>query len=122
MFLLFFSVLSAMTPPVAVAAYAASSIADANPLAVACTAVRLSLVLFILPFAFVSGPGLIAQASPGEVTLAIGMAIPGVFALAVASEGYLGGALSWWQRVAAATAGFCLLFPAVIGGMVGELI
>ena len=117
MFLLFFSVLSAITPPVAVAAYAASSIAGANPLAIAATALRLSLTLFLVPFAFVYSPGLLAQGSLTEVFVALAMALPGVFALGVASEGYLGGPLTRWQRAAAAFVGICLLFPPLIGGL-----
>jgi len=118
MFLLFFSVLSAITPPVAVAAYAASSIAGANPLAIAVTAVRLSLTLFIVPFAFVYTPGLLAQGSPGEILFALVMATVGVFALGVASEGYLRTVLTSWQRIAAAAIGLCLLFPTLVGGLI----
>jgi len=118
MFLLFFSVLSAITPPVAVAAYAASSIAGANPLAIAVTAVRLSLTLFIVPFAFVYTPGLLVQGSPGEILLALVMATVGVFALGVASEGYLRTVLTSWQRIAAAAIGLCLLFPTLVGGLI----
>ncbi|MEO1105765.1 MAG: TRAP transporter large permease subunit, partial [Pseudomonadota bacterium] len=53
LFLLYFAVLSALTPPVAVAAYAAAAIAEANPLAIAATAVRFALVAFVVPFSFV---------------------------------------------------------------------
>ena len=51
MFILYYAVLSAMTPPVATAAYVASSIAEANPLRLAITACRLSVTAFVLPFA-----------------------------------------------------------------------
>jgi TRAP transporter 4TM/12TM fusion protein len=118
MFLLFFSVLSAITPPVAVAAYAASSIAEANPLAIAVAALRLSLVLFLVPFAFVYVPGLLAQGSPGEIAIALVSAIPGVLALAVASEGYWRGVLQNWQRIGVGCAGLGLLFaPAFFRGI-----
>ena len=118
MFLLFFSVLSAITPPVAVAAYAASSIAEANPLAIAVAALRLSLVLFLVPFAFVYVPGLLAQGSPGEIAIALVFAIPGVLALAVASEGYWRGVLQSWQRIGVGCAGMGLLFaPAFFRGI-----
>ena len=109
MFLLFFAVLSAITPPVAVAAYAASSIAEANPLAIAGTALRLSGVLFIVPFAFVRAPALLAQGSAAEIAAALVLGVAGVAALAVASEGYLRGRLSGWQRAVAALLGLVLL-------------
>lgn len=56
LFLLYFAVMSAMTPPVAVAAYAAAAIAMANPLRIAVIAMRLSIVAFLVPFMFVINP------------------------------------------------------------------
>ena len=53
LFLLYYAVMSAMTPPVAVAAYAASAIADAYPLSIAVNAVAFSIVAFFIPFSFV---------------------------------------------------------------------
>jgi hypothetical protein len=58
MFILYYAVMSALTPPVAVAAYAASSIAEDNPLHIALLAVKFALAAFIIPFAFVYGPDL----------------------------------------------------------------
>ncbi len=111
MFLLFFSALSALTPPVAVAAYAASSIAEANPLAIAAMALRLSLVLFILPFGFVYGPELIAQGSPMAIAQGLATALLGVFALSAASEGFWRVPLAVWQRLLFAASGIALLLP-----------
>ena len=59
LFLLYFAVMSALTPPVAVAAYAASSISGDNPLATAGQAVKLALAAFMVPFVFVFGPELL---------------------------------------------------------------
>ena len=56
LFLLYFSCLSAITPPVAVASYAAASIAEENPLKVSLTAVKLGIAGFALPFTFVLNP------------------------------------------------------------------
>ncbi len=58
-FLFYFAVLSAMTPPVAVAAYAASAISESNPFSLAISAIKLSAAAFILPFAFISMPGIL---------------------------------------------------------------
>jgi len=119
MFLLFFSALSALTPPVAVAAYAASSIAEANPLSIAATALRLSLVLFILPFGFVYGPELIAQGSALEIAQGTSTALLGVFALSAASEGYWRVQLVPWQRLVFAASGVALLLPGLPSDGVG---
>ena len=58
-FIFYFAVLSAMTPPVAVAAYAASAISESNPFSLAISAIKLSAAAFILPFAFISMPSIL---------------------------------------------------------------
>jgi TRAP transporter 4TM/12TM fusion protein len=122
MFLLFFSALSALTPPVAVAAYAASSIAEANPLSIAAMALRLSLVLFIVPFGFVYGPELIAQGSATAIAQGLVSALLGVFAMSAASEGYWRGMLAPWQRVLFAASGVALLLPGGISDLAGAAV
>ena len=89
MFIFYYGVLSGITPPVAIAAYAASGIAKSNPMATSVTAVRLALVAFIVPFMFVYGPALIFQGSIMEILLAFVTALIGIYALAVALEGYI---------------------------------
>ena len=59
LFVLYFGVMSALTPPVALAAFAAAPIAGANPLPIAVRAMRLALVGFLMPFAFVFDPALL---------------------------------------------------------------
>lgn len=59
MFIFFFAVASAITPPVAVAAFAAASITKADPMATGFAAVRAGIVLFVLPFIFVAYPELL---------------------------------------------------------------
>lgn len=59
MFVVYFAVMSAITPPVALAAYAAAPIAEANPMGVGATAVRLSLLGFLVPFVFAYDPSLL---------------------------------------------------------------
>ncbi len=94
MFILYFAVLSAMTPPVAVAAFAASAIADASPLKIAVGAVRLAITAFIVPFAFVYGEGLLMVGSWETIAISCVTAILGVLLLSIAVEGY------WRQRLA----------------------
>jgi len=122
MFLLFFSALSALTPPVAVAAYAAASIAEANPLSIAAGAVRLSLVLFILPFAFVYQPELLAQGSALSVMWAVSTALVGVLPLAAANSGYWRTRLSAWQRLGFGIGGMGLLLPGLLTDALGLVV
>ncbi len=69
LFLLYFAVMSAMTPPVAVAAYAAAAISGANPLRIAVVAMRFSIVAFVVPFMFVINPLVLQPFISVEATL-----------------------------------------------------
>lgn len=109
MFLLYFAVMSAITPPVAVAAYAASSIAEANPLAIAGLAVKFALAAFIVPFAFVYQSGLLMQGGFLDIVIPVVTTIIGVVAIALAMEGYLRGPIKAWARWLIFAAGICLI-------------
>ncbi len=119
LFLLYYAVMSAITPPVAVAAYAASSFAEANPLHIAALAVRLALAAFIVPFAFVYGPELLMIGSPWEILAAFITAGAGVVLLALAVEGYWKTVISWWARLLLAGAGVSLIAPWIYGILIG---
>lgn len=119
LFLLYFAALSALTPPVAVAAYAASAIAEENPLAIAGSAVRLALAAFIVPFAFVYDPALIMNGSIPEIAYAVGAVTLGLCAVAVAIEGYYRRAIGAAARLALGAAGILLLIPAPVADAAG---
>lgn len=92
MFVVYFAVMSAITPPVALAGYAAASIADANPMGISVTAVRLALMGFLVPFAFVYSPSLllIADFTLGEFLWALLRLGVAMWMLALfAGRGYL---------------------------------
>ena len=125
MFLLYYAVMSAITPPVAVAAYAASSIAEANPLAIAGMAVKFSLAAFIVPFGFIYTPGLLVMGSWIEVLSAVVTAVAGVLMLALAVEGFWKGALPWPPRVVLAVAGLVMFsgwYPAIGAAIVAVIV
>lgn len=67
LFVLYFAVMSALTPPIAVAAYAASSIADDNPFLIALLSVKFALGAFIVPFVFVFQPELLMVGSELDI-------------------------------------------------------
>jgi len=122
MFLLYFAVMSALTPPVAVAAYAASAISGDNPLSIAAMAVRLALAAFLVPFAFVFNDALLLQGSIAEIAWATLCAVAGLAAVAIAVEGFWRAPLSPAPRMLLAAAGILLLFTdplmaAIAGGL-----
>jgi TRAP-type uncharacterized transport system fused permease subunit len=122
MFILYYAVMSAITPPVAVAAFAAAPLADDNPLYIAALACKFSLAAFLVPFVFVYAPELLLE-GPWQATLvALATAIAGLIIMAAAIEGFLFRPLLAWQRLVLGAAGFALVLPdlrlAVIGGLV----
>jgi len=113
MFILYYAVMSALTPPVAVAAYAAASIAEDNPLYIAILAVKFALAAFVIPFAFVYGPELLMIGGTGKILLSSLTAAAGLVLLAAAIEGHLDRPLAVWFRIPLAAAGLGLVIPSV---------
>lgn len=113
LFILYWGMLSYITPPVALAAVVAAGIAGSGNLRTGLKAMRLGSVLFILPFAFVLNPALILRDEPVAVLQAIGTAGLAVWLMACAFEGYLHfvGRLPTVVCVAIGAAGLSLLIP-----------
>lgn len=113
MFILYCGMLSEITPPVAPPAFVLAPIAQAPVMKVQVYAMRLGLVLFILPFFFVLNPALILQGQVLEIVRVIPMAILGVWLLASSIEGYLVrvGTLSVKMRVPLFAAGILFIIP-----------
>jgi TRAP transporter 4TM/12TM fusion protein len=122
LFLVFFCALSAITPPVGVAAYTAAGIANANPLAVGIQATKLSFVGFVIPFMFIYQPSLLLQGSLGEIALTVTTAVIGVYALAAGMEGYINGYLKLWQRVLLVIAAVGVIYPSFGINLFGVII
>ena len=133
LFILYFGVIADITPPVAVAAYAAAGVAKANPFETGITAFSLSLNKVIVPFAFVFSPGILLLRPDSEgaaiVTLADltewSYAIPevylpiatmtvGVIALAATIIGYQFTTVSRGARVGFATAALLMMAPQLL--------
>ncbi len=96
MFLLYFAMLSALTPPVAVAAFSASAIADEDAVKIALTAVKLAAAGFILPFLFLWNPAILGLGgSAFQIGLAVVCGIAAVTLIALAMEARL----AWYVRI-----------------------
>ena len=91
MFLLYWGMLSFITPPVALAAFAASTISRSGPMATGIEAMRIGSIIYFIPFFFVLNPALIGQSSAGEVILVCITALVGIVFIAAALQGYLQG-------------------------------
>ena len=113
MFILYYAVLSAVTPPVAVAAYAAAAIAQCNPLTIAMLACRLCIVAFVVPFAFAYRPSLLLTGDPVQIGAALVSAIVGVILLSIAVEGFLKSPVGWPARLLFFAGGVCFFSPMI---------
>tara|TARA_R110000787_G_scaffold262422_3_gene367877 strand:- start:622 stop:2460 length:1839 start_codon:yes stop_codon:yes gene_type:complete len=110
LFLLYFAVMSALTPPVAVAAYAAAAIADEAPLKIAGMAVRIAIGAFIVPFTFIYDPALILEGSWVDITSAFILVSAGLVVFVIGQEGYFRTSLGTAARLGCIVAGFALMF------------
>jgi TRAP transporter 4TM/12TM fusion protein len=119
MFMLYWGMLSFITPPVALGAFAAASLAGSNPMRTGFEAMRLGSVIYFIPFFFVLNPGLIMQGTVPQVLVVTGTAIIGVVLLASALQGYMIGVgklthhrtLQWPIRFAVGLAALLFLAP-----------
>lgn len=89
MFVFYYGIISNVTPPVAMAAYAAAGIADCNPSRCGFQAFRLSIAGFLLPFFFVYNNVLLFDGSPLAIAVAFGGALVGIYCLACSVQGYI---------------------------------
>ena len=91
LFMLYWGMVSFITPPVALAAFVAAGIARAPPMQVGLQSVRLGSTMYFVPFFFVLNPALILRGAPGEIAVVVGTAVLGIALIASALEGYLAG-------------------------------
>jgi TRAP transporter 4TM/12TM fusion protein len=119
LFAFYFSSISGITPPVALAAFAAAGLAGAGVLETGWTAVRIGLAAFIIPYMFVYGPELTLVGTPLAVGWAIVTATIGIWALASGIQGWLLGPASWPERALCVAAAVLLIKPGVVTDAVG---
>ncbi len=119
MFVLYFACLSAITPPVALAVYAAAGIGGARLWESGVEAVKAGAAGFIVPYMFVFGPALLLIGDPIDVAWAIVSATTGAVALAAALRGYLRGPATWLERALLGAAALLLIDPGLLTDSVG---
>jgi TRAP transporter 4TM/12TM fusion protein len=91
LFVMYWGLVSFITPPVALGAITAASIAQADPLKTGFQAMRLGAVIYFIPFFFVFNPALILQGTLGEIIFPLLTATIGVFLISSSLEGYMQG-------------------------------
>lgn len=119
-FVFYFGIVADITPQVALAAYAGSAIAKANPMKTAFNASRLAIAVFIVPYVFCFSPALLMiDTNAMEVIRIVITSFIGIFGVAAGLEGYLKKEMNPLQRVLFVVAGLMLIFPSWITDIVG---
>jgi TRAP-type uncharacterized transport system fused permease subunit len=119
MFAFYFAILSAITPPVALAVFAAAGLAKANLWESGFAAVRVGAAGFIVPFMFVYEPSLLMVGDWRDTAIALPTAVIGVTALAASLHGYFLAPTAMWERVLLFAAALLLIKPGIVTDLVG---
>lgn len=122
LFIFYFGIISAITPPVALASFAASGIAQANFIKTSMQAIKLGLSAFILPFMFVYNPALILQGSVTDIVQCVVTGIMGIYAMSITLEGFFLTFTPVWQRVVFGISAITLIIPEVYTDVFGIIL
>jgi TRAP transporter 4TM/12TM fusion protein len=122
MFAFYFAVLSAITPPVALAVYAAAGIAKADLWASGWAAVKIGAAGFIVPFMIIYEPALLMIGTWPQIIGAFATASCGILLFASGLHGYFITGANVWQRVLLIAGGLLLIDPGLITDIVGAVI
>lgn len=122
-FIVYYAMLSVITPPVGAAAFLAGTMAGAKPMKTSFTAMRLGVVIYFIPLFFLFQPALVLQGDLTPLLYVLPSIIAGIMLISGGLEGYLLGAglVKPWQRLPLIVAGFVFSFPGVITTIVGGL-
>lgn len=111
MFAFYYGAVSTITPPVALAAFAAAAVAGTPPMATAFQASYIGIAKYFVPFIFVYNPSILFVGPLWETAFSTGTALLGIWALSAAMEGWLFGPLSWALRAAMTVLAVAILYP-----------
>ena len=122
LFILYWGLVSFITPPVCIAAFVAAGIAGSNPMRTGLVATRLGIVTYIVPFMFIFSPVLVMIGSPAEIALATTTSLAGVLILSIGVVGrfYIGiGRLSLFERLVCLASALLLMRPGSVTDIIG---
>lgn len=111
LFVFYFAILSAITPPVAMAVYAANTLSQAKIMESSWAAVKLGATGYIVPFMFVYAPSILMVGDPIRIAIIIAQATIGVILLAAALQRYFFGKMSKGMSLVLFFGSLCLIYP-----------
>ncbi|MGQ9645042.1 MAG: TRAP transporter permease [Thermodesulfobacteriota bacterium] len=113
LFVFYYAVLSDLTPPDAITAFAAANLAGSEMMATGIEAFRLGIAGFLIPFAFVFQPALLLQGTFLEIVKGTGLTALGVVCLAASLVGHIWSPLNWLHRTLFIGSAILLVFPGI---------
>jgi TRAP transporter 4TM/12TM fusion protein len=119
MFAFYFAILSAITPPVALAVYAAAGLAKSDLWATGWQAMRIAAATYVVPFMFIYEPSLMLIGNWFDSLTSSASAVVGVMCLAAGLQGYLLREARWWERAVLVVAALLLIKPGYISDAIG---
>ena len=119
LFVFYFACLSAITPPVALAAYAGAGLAKTSPMTTAVEACKLGFAGFMVPFAFCYNPAMMLQGNIIEVLEIVFFAIVGVAVMSAGFQGWLLWRLNILERWIFIVGGLLMFVPELISSLIG---
>jgi len=111
LFILYFGIMSLITPPIATAAFVAATIARTDPMAAGWTAMRFGWASYIVPFLFVYSPALIMRGSILEIVGVVILSVTGIWFVCAGMTGYAFRVMPLASRIGFVLAGLLLLMP-----------
>lgn len=124
MFVFYYAVISAITPPVALAAFAAAGISGTNPMKTSVQAFKIGLAAFIVPFMFFFSPELLLESGNiAGIVLAVITALIGVYLLSASVQGWIFGKIaSWYSRIILLTAAIMFMLSGIQTDIIGVVL
>lgn len=119
LFVLYFGAMSAITPPVAMAAFAAAPIAGASASGIGFTAWKMALPAFLIAYCMAFQPAIILIGPWSQIIMSVIFCFCGVFCMTLGLQGYFAGKIPTWRRLIWTVAGIMLIAPEVISSVVG---
>ncbi|MDR5868689.1 TRAP transporter permease [Halomonas koreensis] len=118
-FVFYFAVVSAITPPVALASYAAAGISGDNAMGTSVASFKIGLAAFIVPFMFFYSPAMLMEGSWLQI-LRVGVtATLGIVLLAATVQAWFFGPVKAWQRLAMLIGALCMIYGGVVTDVAG---
>ncbi|WP_203363599.1 TRAP transporter permease [Bacillus sp. REN10] len=123
LFVFYFGIIADITPPVALAAFAAAGVSGGEPIRTGIQSAKLAIAAFIIPYVFVLSPQLLMiETTPWQLVWVIFTALSGMVAIGAGIIGFWMRSLSWVERVISVVTGLLLIYPERISDVTGLIL